>query len=98
MFNSAYFIAEGEIKGIAHKALLPTYDVFDEYRYFEPCNEFKVIEFKGQKIALTICEDIWNDEDFWPERLYRRDPVKELVAQGADLMSFEVVEHVVKGG
>ena len=58
--NSAYFIEEGKVKGVAHKALLPNYDIFDEYRYFEPSTEFSCIEFKGHKIALTICEDLWN--------------------------------------
>ncbi|MFT5619912.1 MAG: NAD+ synthase (glutamine-hydrolyzing), partial [Flavobacteriaceae bacterium] len=53
LFNSAYFIADGEVLGMAHKALLPTYDIFDEYRYFEPCEEFHVIEYKGKRIALT---------------------------------------------
>src|SRR5262249_19622497 len=64
---------------------LPTYDVFDEDRYFEPAKTVAPFVFNGRKIAVTICEDIWNDEDFWPERLYRRDPVRELIAQGADL-------------
>lgn len=60
LYNSAYFIADGEVKHIQHKALLPTYDIFDEYRYFEPTNDFKLVEYKGKKIALTVCEDIWN--------------------------------------
>ena len=53
------------------KSLLPTYDVFDEDRYFEPADKVFPIQLNGQKIALTICEDIWNDADFWPERHYR---------------------------
>jgi NAD+ synthase (glutamine-hydrolysing) len=69
-----------------HKTLLPTYDVFDEARYFEPATRAEVFAWQGRRLALTICEDIWNDEDFWPERLYRRDPVKELIQQGADLI------------
>ena len=60
LYNSAYFIADGEILYVQHKALLPTYDIFDEYRYFEPATEFDVVEYKGSTIALTICEDIWN--------------------------------------
>jgi NAD+ synthase (glutamine-hydrolysing) len=60
LFNSAYFLADGEIKYVAHKALLPTYDIFDEYRYFEPATEFDIVRYKGKKIALTICEDIWD--------------------------------------
>lgn len=84
LYNSAYFIADGEIKGVSHKALLPTYDVFDEYRYFEPCNEFKVIEYKGQKIALTICEDIWNIHNENP--LYDVCPMDILIQQNPDFI------------
>jgi NAD+ synthase (glutamine-hydrolysing) len=68
------------------KSLLPTYDVFDEDRYFEPAKSVAPFLFNGRKIGLTICEDIWNDEDFWPVRLYRFDPVRELMDQGADLL------------
>jgi len=68
------------------KSLLPTYDVFDEDRYFEPSKEIAPFEVAARRIGITICEDIWNDEDFWPERLYRRDPVKELMTAGADLI------------
>lgn len=60
LFNSAYFIADKVVKAITHKTLLPTYDIFDEYRYFEPNNEFALINYKGKNIAVTICEDIWN--------------------------------------
>src|SRR5215210_2990036 len=60
LFNAAFLLYEKEIKAEIHKTLLPTYDVFDEYRYFEPAFEWKCIEFKGKKLALTICEDIWN--------------------------------------
>lgn len=60
LYNSAYFLADGEIKYVQHKTLLPTYDIFDEYRYFEPASEWQVVEYKGKKIALTVCEDIWN--------------------------------------
>jgi NAD+ synthase (glutamine-hydrolysing) len=60
LFNSAYFIANQEIKSVTHKTLLPTYDIFDEYRYFEPNTDFKIIKYKGKSIAVTICEDIWN--------------------------------------
>ncbi|HMY55748.1 MAG TPA: nitrilase-related carbon-nitrogen hydrolase, partial [Candidatus Obscuribacter sp.] len=59
LYNSAYFLHDGQVLGVQHKALLPTYDIFDEYRYFEPATEFRTIEFKGKKIALTVCEDIW---------------------------------------
>jgi len=82
--NSAAVLQNGKIVWRTHKSLLPTYDVFDEDRYFEPAKSVAPFEFNGRKLGITICEDIWNDQDFWPERLYRRDPVKELVAQGAE--------------
>ncbi len=84
--NSAAVLQNGKIIWRAHKSLLPTYDVFDEDRYFEPAKSAAPFEFNGRKFGITICEDIWNDEDFWPERLYRRDPVKELIAQGAEII------------
>ena len=60
LFNAAYFIADKKIIHVTHKTLLPTYDVFDEYRYFEPNEIFECVTYKGKKIAVTICEDIWN--------------------------------------
>ena len=84
--NSAAVLQNGKIVWRTHKCLLPTYDVFDEDRYFEPAKSIAPFEFNGHKLGITICEDIWNDEDFWPERLYRRDPVKELIAQGAEVI------------
>lgn len=81
--NSAYFIENGEVKQVVHKALLPTYDVFDEYRYFEPNTSFSCIEFKGVKIALTICEDLWNIND---NPLYISNPMDVLIQQKPDLM------------
>jgi len=84
--NCAAVLQHGKIVWRTAKSLLPTYDVFDEDRYFEPAKQIQPFVFNGQKIGITICEDIWNDEDFWPERLYRRDPVQELVAQGAELI------------
>ncbi|HXB90778.1 MAG TPA: NAD+ synthase [Puia sp.] len=83
LFNAAWLLYEKEIKGVAHKTCLPNYDVFDEYRYFEPGYEWKVIPFKGKKIALTICEDIWNMGD---NPLYRVCPMDQLMKQGPDLM------------
>jgi NAD+ synthase (glutamine-hydrolysing) len=83
LFNAAFFLYDREIKGIAHKTLLPTYDVFDEYRYFEPAYEWNVIEHKGKRIALTICEDIWNLGD---NPLYRICPMDKLVEQQPHLM------------
>jgi NAD+ synthetase len=88
--NSAAVLQNGKIIWRTHKSLLPTYDVFDEDRYFEPAKSATPFEFNSEgvrsKLGITICEDIWNDEDFWPERLYRRDPIKELIAQGAEII------------
>jgi NAD+ synthetase len=84
--NAAAILQNGKIIWRTHKCLLPTYDVFDEDRYFEPARTITPFEFNGRKLGITICEDIWNDEDFWPERLYRRDPVKELISQGAEII------------
>ncbi|MDP4150394.1 MAG: NAD+ synthase [Bacteroidota bacterium] len=83
LFNAAWLLYEKEIKGIAHKTCLPTYDVFDEYRYFEPGDSWKAIPFKGARIALTICEDIWNLGD---NPLYRVCPMDQLITQAPDLM------------
>jgi NAD+ synthase (glutamine-hydrolysing) len=83
LFNAAWLLYEKEIKGVAHKTCLPNYDVFDEYRYFEPAYQWKVIPFKGKKIALTICEDIWNLGD---NPLYRVCPMDQLIRQHPDLM------------
>jgi len=84
--NAAAVLQNGKVIWRTFKTLLPTYDVFDEDRYFEPAKTVEPFVFNGRKLGITICEDIWNDEDFWPERLYRRDPVKELVAQGAEMI------------
>ena len=83
LFNAAYFLYEKKIKGIAHKTCLPNYDVFDEYRYFEPAYDWKVIEFKGKRLAVTICEDIWNLGD---NPMYRICPMDELMKQKPDVM------------
>lgn len=84
LHNSAYFLSGGKTIGVAHKALLPNYDIFDEYRYFEPNTVFDCIEFKGKKIALTVCEDLWDiDED---DKLYVISPMQELAKQQPDLM------------
>jgi NAD+ synthase (glutamine-hydrolysing) len=83
LFNAAILLYQKEIKGIAHKSLLPTYDVFDEYRYFEPGTDFKTIEFKGKKLAVTICEDLWNLAD---NPLYLACPMDTLTMQQPDLM------------
>lgn len=84
LFNSAFFIRDGAIRDAAHKTLLPTYDIFDEYRYFEPVSDYRVIEFMGQRIALTVCEDIWNIGNENP--LYKICPMDEMMDQNPDLM------------
>ena len=84
--NVAAVLQNGKIIWRTIKSLLPTYDVFDEDRYFEPAKKVEPFVFNGRKLGITICEDIWNDEDFWPDRIYRRDPVKELIAQGAEII------------
>jgi len=81
--NSAYFIADGKISAIVNKALLPNYDVFDEYRYFEPSTSFKCIDFKGHRIALTICEDLWNTIE---NPLYVTRPMDQLIKENPDVM------------
>lgn len=83
-YNSAYFLYNGQVLGIQHKTLLPTYDIFDEYRYFEPASEFNVIEFKGKRIALSICEDIWNVGNENP--LYTICPLDEMMSQQPDFI------------
>lgn len=83
LFNAAWVLHECEVKAVVHKTLLPNYDVFDEYRYFEPATEWKVVSLLGHRIALTICEDIWNMGD---NPLYRICPMDELIHQSPDLM------------
>lgn len=83
LFNGAFFLYEKQVKAVAHKTCLPNYDVFDEYRYFEPAYEWKVVEFKGKKLAITICEDIWNLGD---NPLYRVCPMDMLIKEQPDIM------------
>lgn len=83
LFNAALFIHDKTVRSVHHKALLPNYDVFDEYRYFEPGKDFSIIEFNGKRIALTICEDIWNLTD---QPLYTGCPMDYLKDQSPDLM------------
>ncbi|MFA6944365.1 MAG: NAD+ synthase [Pedobacter sp.] len=83
LFNSAYFIEHGQVKAVVNKALLPNYDVFDEYRYFEPAVNFSCIDFMGHKIALTICEDLWNIND---NPMYTVCPMDDLIREKPDLM------------
>jgi len=86
LYNSAVLFDNGKILHQAHKRLLPTYDVFDERRYFEPGKECLPFLYKGCQIGLTICEDIWNDKDVFSRRLYPADPLKKMVKEGANLL------------
>lgn len=84
--NSAAVLERGEIVFRQNKALLPTYDVFDEARYFQPAERQSVVRIAGRLIALTICEDAWNDKQYWERQLYRRDPVEDLAGAGAEAL------------
>lgn len=83
LFNAAFLLYEKEIKGEVHKTLLPTYDIFDEYRYFEPAFDWNILHFKGKKLAVTVCEDIWNIND---NPLYRICPMDKLMQYEPDMM------------
>ena len=90
LFNSAYFIHNGKTEIIVNKTLLPTYDIFDEYRYFEPNSEFGVIEYQGKKLVLTVCEDLWYEQPiltgFGKDKLYSVSPMEKLAALEPDLV------------
>ncbi len=92
LFNSIFWLENGQIKQVFHKRLLPTYDVFDEYRYFEPGNQANVFNLTDKldgsdlKIGVTICEDLWNDEEFWGKRQYPCNPIADLAQEKVDLM------------
>jgi NAD+ synthase (glutamine-hydrolysing) len=90
LFNSAYFLNNGKVEKLFHKTLLPTYDVFDEYRYFEPNDSFEILEFKGHKIAITICEDLWDKQptniSFAKEKIYQKVPLEELSKQNPEFV------------
>lgn len=86
LFNSAVLITNGNILFHQNKSLLPTYDVFDESRYFDPATEISIIEFKGEKLSITICEDVWNPLDLVDNPRYDFDPIQELADKGASLL------------
>ena len=87
LFNSMALLEGGQVRRIFHKRLLPTYDVFDDDRYFEPGDQINQFELEGVRIGVTICEDLWNDEEFWQgKRIYDDDPTADLVRQGVDLV------------
>jgi len=84
--NAAALLHQGRIVTVRTKTLLPTYDVFDEDRYFEPASGNVPVELDGHRLGITICEDVWNDEDFWPERRYRPNPAMNLAGGGAEIL------------
>ena len=86
LFNSAALLRGGRVEQRFRKALLPTYDVFDEDRYFEPYHGAQVFDIAGTRVGISICEDIWNDRDFWKRRRYHHDPIDELADAGASLV------------
>lgn len=86
VYNSALLCYNGSIQAIQNKTLIPNYDVFDEVRYFESAKFCAIHEFRGEKLGLSICEDIWNDKDFWKKRRYDSDPVNKLVKMGATVL------------
>jgi len=97
LFNAAAFMADGKIISKHYKTRLPSYDVFDERRYFSPAKEQNIIEYNGRKIGITICEDIWVESEFIEFRKYETDPVKVLVDKGADIMINLSASPFVKG-
>lgn len=86
IYNSAALCYDGKIQFVQHKTLLPNYDVFDEVRYFESAKSVYVHKFRGENIGISICEDIWNDADYWKKRRYEIDPVQRLVDKGATVL------------
>ncbi len=86
VYNSAALCYDGKIQFIQSKTLIPNYDVFDEVRYFESAKEISIHEFKGEKLGISVCEDIWNDADYWKKRLYPVDPVQKQTELGATLL------------
>ena len=84
LFNSAVLLRDGVVGQAFHKTLLPTYDVFDEDRYFEPAHGPQILELNGRRLGVSICEDAWNDRDFWNRRRYHQDPMEVLARSGAE--------------
>ena len=84
--NSAILAFEGKIQFIQNKSLIPNYDVFDEMRYFDSAEKIDVFDYKREKLGISICEDIWNDKDYWYRRRYSEDPVEDLIEKGATLL------------
>ena len=102
LFNTAALVRAGSVEHRFRKALLPTYDVFDEDRYFEPFHGAQTLDIAGRRIGISICEDVWNDRDFWKRRRYHHDPIEELVRAGAQAIvnlsasPFAVGKHAMR--
>ena len=86
VYNSALLCFDGKIQFVQHKTLIPNYDVFDEVRYFESAKDVSIFEFEGENLGISICEDIWNDADYWKHRRYTVDPIKKLYDDGATIL------------
>lgn len=86
LFNSALLLRDGNVGPAFHKSLLPTYDVFDEDRYFEPAQGAQILELNGWRLGISICEDLWNDRDFWNRQRYHQDPIQILSDAGAQVI------------
>ncbi len=86
LHNAAAVIRDGEIVSVHYKSLLPTYDVFDEERYFEPAEQVMTTEIAGKRMGVSVCEDLWNDSDFWSRQIYLKDPIAELNQQGMEML------------
>jgi NAD+ synthase/NAD+ synthase (glutamine-hydrolysing) len=84
LFNSAILLDRGSVGQAFHKTLLPTYDVFDEDRYFEPAEGPQILDWRGRRLGISICEDVWNDRDFWQRRRYHHDPIEDLARAGVE--------------
>ena len=84
LYNAAALLTGGQVRGVFRKTLLPTYDVFDEDRYFEPADGPQILELGGVRFGVSVCEDVWNDRDFWHRRRYHTDPLEGLTAAGAE--------------
>jgi NAD+ synthase/NAD+ synthase (glutamine-hydrolysing) len=86
LYNATALVHKGKLQGCYRKTLLPSYDVFDEDRYFEPSTGSQILQAGDNKIGVSICEDIWNDQDFWKDRRYQIDPVQDLISAGANII------------
>ncbi len=86
LFNAAALLAGGSVRQVFRKTLLPTYDVFDEDRYFEPAEGPQVLDWQGRRFGVSVCEDVWNDRDFWQRRRYHSDPMEGLVGAGSEVV------------